>query len=180
MTSKAGLVWPKDADRKQRSADRPDDGMDGVPGRVDPRDFVGEKFQEIERTGNPKNERIAQDGERLVGRTEDDPMLVDRQAGHKNRQIKIETSEAGQAERDTEELQLIHAELCGHAVRSHALFCKRRELPTRHPGELVPWQACADRVKSRMLVLHCPMLDIRLIREQPDFVKSRLATAWRR
>ena len=113
----------QDPNRKQRSADRANDGMDGVPGRVDPRDFIGEELQQIERTRDPKNEWIAEDAERLVGRAEHDPMLVDRQAGHKNREIKIETSEAGKAERDTKELQLIHAgTMRSRCAKSRAVF----------------------------------------------------------
>ena len=53
---------------EQRSADRPNDGVNGIPGRIDPRDFVGEKFQEIEQC--PRSvmiERMAEDFERLIG-----------------------------------------------------------------------------------------------------------------
>ena len=42
----------EDLNREQRAADRPNDGVDGVPGGIDPRNFVGEKFQEIEDAGN--------------------------------------------------------------------------------------------------------------------------------
>ena len=114
---------PQDANREQRSANRTNDRMDGIPSRVDPRDLVSEKLEEKKRPRDPKNNRLAQYSERLVGRAEHDPMLVDRQAAHKNREIKIETSEAGKAERDTKELQLIHAgTMRSRCAKSRAVF----------------------------------------------------------
>ena len=106
---RAGLT--QNADRNERATDRPDDGVNGVPRRVDPRNFVREKFQNVERARDPKDEGMAQNGERLVGRTQDDPMLMDREAGNENRQVKINAGEAGEAKRDAEELEVIHGEI---------------------------------------------------------------------
>ena len=48
---------------EERAADRPNDGVHGVPGRVDPRDFIGEKFQEIENARDRDDDR---DGRELA------------------------------------------------------------------------------------------------------------------
>ena len=109
IEGRAGLA--QDTNREQRAADRPDDGVNGVPRGIDPRNFVREKFQDVERARDPEDERIAQNGERLVGRAEDDPMLMDREAGDENRQVKIDAGEAGEAERDAEQLEVVHGEI---------------------------------------------------------------------
>ena len=38
-------------DGEQGSANRPDDGMNGVPGCIHPRNFVGEELQHVESPG---------------------------------------------------------------------------------------------------------------------------------
>ena len=38
-------------------------------------------------------------------------MLVDGEAGNENRQVQIDAGEAGQAERDAEELEVVHGEI---------------------------------------------------------------------
>ena len=78
--------------------------------------------------------------------------------GDENRQVKIEPGQAGEAERDAEELELVHAPIMrarGSKSRPFSTLC-----------------VCDER---RGLITPA-MLDIRLIREQPEFVKSRLAT----
>src|SRR5262245_28693038 len=85
------------------------------------------------------------------------------EAGNENGQVKIDASQAGETEGDAKQFELIHVELCGYQGRSHALSVGDASFHlTRSQAH-----ACAT--------LHA-MLDIRLIREQPDFVKSRLAT----
>ena len=39
-------------------------------------------------------------------------MLVDRQAGDENGQVKIDPGERGEAEGDAKEVELFHAEIC--------------------------------------------------------------------
>ena len=46
---------------KQRAADRADDGVDGVPGRVDPWNLVRKKFEEIKDARDDDNRWIAED-----------------------------------------------------------------------------------------------------------------------
>ena len=92
-------------------------------------------------------------------------MLIDRQAGDENGQVKIDAGETGQAERDTERLS------CPRGNYADA----RRRIVTRSIYRSASLTDC--RREHPASLLHLPaMLDIRLIREQPDFVKSRLAT----
>ena len=46
---------------KQCAADRADDGVDGVPGRVDPWNLVRKKFEEIKDARDDDNRWIAED-----------------------------------------------------------------------------------------------------------------------
>jgi hypothetical protein len=105
---KSGARLSKHTNREERPTDRPDDGVDGVPGGIDPRNFIGKKFEAVEGAGDPENERITEHGKRLVGWSEHDPVLVNRKTGQKNRQVKIHPREAREAERDTKQLQLVH------------------------------------------------------------------------
>ena len=69
--------------------------MDGVPGRIDPGDFVGEKFEKIENTGERHDPRLTEDFERLIVRRENDPVLIDRETGDKDGKVKIDPGETG-------------------------------------------------------------------------------------
>jgi len=96
--------FTKDPGGEEGATNRPDDRVDGVPGGIDPRDFIREKLEDIERAGDPENQRTAKDGERLVLRRKNDPLLLNRQAGDKNGEIKIHPRKAGQAESDSKQL----------------------------------------------------------------------------
>jgi hypothetical protein len=109
IEGRAGLT--QDTNRKEGTADRPNDGVHGIPGRVDPGDFIGEKFQHVERARDPKDERIAENGERLVGWGEHNPVLINGEAGDENGQIKIDPGQTGKAKGNAEQLQLIHVEI---------------------------------------------------------------------
>ena len=50
---------------------------------------------------------MAEDFERMIGRREDDPVLVNRQAGDEDREVKIDPGETGQAERDAEKVESV-------------------------------------------------------------------------
>src|SRR5258708_31088188 len=95
-------------DREQRAADRTDDRVDGVPGGIDPRHFVGEKFQDIEDARDRDDPGLAEDFERLVLRRERDPMEMNREAGDENSEVKIDAREAGEPERHAQEVESIH------------------------------------------------------------------------
>jgi seryl-tRNA synthetase len=141
---------------KQCAADRANDGVDRIPGGVDPRDFVGNKFQEIENASDRDDHGIAEDFERLIRGRESNPVEMNGQAGGENGEVKIDPGEAGQPERHTEKMQFFHIEIIG-----------ARDSLSRPD--------CRFALKTAASTI-CLMLDIRLIREQPDFVKSRLAT----
>src|SRR5713226_5457761 len=98
---------------KQRAANRADHGVDGVPGGVNPGNFVGEKFQKIKNTRDGHDHGIAQCFERLIGRRERDPVEMDGEAGDENGEVKINASETSQAESDAEEMKFFHAESMG-------------------------------------------------------------------
>jgi seryl-tRNA synthetase len=133
--------------------------VNGVPHRIDPRNFIREEFQEIQNAGNCNDPRITEDLERLVLRRKRDPVKVNREAGGKNRQVKIDSRERGKTETDRKKIKSFHE---GTIQRSYKV--KRI---TRF--RLVTF------VTSLTSLIICAMLDIRLIREKPDFVRERLA-----
>jgi seryl-tRNA synthetase len=147
--------------REQRAADRPDDGVNGVPGRIHPRDFIREKFEEIENARDRDDPRMAKDFERMIVWRGDDPMQIYRQAGDEDGEVKIDPGETGQTERNAQKVESFHAEISNALCDCHATFYS-----------LARAKICAQS----MALIFQGMLDIRLIREQPDFVKSRLAT----
>ena len=59
--------------------------MDGIPGGVDPWNFVRKKFEEIKNASDGNNHRITQHFERLIGRRERDPMEMNGEAGSEDR-----------------------------------------------------------------------------------------------
>src|SRR2546423_4803467 len=75
-------------DRKERAPDRPNDCVNGVTGRIQPRDLVGKKLQEIEGTGNDYDPGMTERFEGMIVRRENDPVLIDRETGDENREIK--------------------------------------------------------------------------------------------
>jgi hypothetical protein len=84
-----------------------------IPRGIDPRNFVGEKFKEIQNTRDNDDDRIAEDFERLIRRRKRDPMEVNCQSGRKDGEVKINTGETGQAKRDAEKVQPLHDEIMG-------------------------------------------------------------------
>ena len=76
-------------DREQGAADRSDDGVDGIPRGIDPRNFIRKKFEQKKYAGDGDDEWITQNGERVVGRSECDPVLMNGQASGEHRQIEI-------------------------------------------------------------------------------------------
>ena len=83
--------------RKQSAAYRPNESVHGVPGRVEPWNFIGKKFQGIENAGDCDDPRIPENPERLILRRQSDPVEMDREPGNENRKIKIDAGERGQA-----------------------------------------------------------------------------------
>jgi seryl-tRNA synthetase len=134
--------------------------VNGVPYRIDPRNFIREEFQEIQNAGNCDDPRITEDLERLVLRRERDPVKVNCEAGGENRQVKIDPGERGKTESDRKKIKSFHKGTiqCSYKVKR----ITRLRLVTF--------------VTSLTSLIICAMLDIRLIREKPDLVRERLAT----
>ena len=109
VESRSGMA--EHLNREQGAADGPDDGVNGVPGRIHPRDFVREKFQKIENARDRDDPGMAEDFERMIVRRENDPVLVYRQAGDEDGEVKIDPGETGQAERHAQKVESFHAEI---------------------------------------------------------------------
>ncbi len=107
---------------EQRAADWPDDGVHRVPGRIDPRDFVREKFEEIKDARDGDDPGMAEDFEGMVVRRENDPVLIDGEAGDEDGQVKIDPGQTGQAERDAQKVESFHAEISDAARDCHLVF----------------------------------------------------------
>jgi len=89
---------------EQSTANRANYRVNGVPGGVDPWNFVCKKFEEIENAGDRNNRRMPQHFERLIGRCESDPVEMDGEASGENREIKVDASQASQAERNSKQV----------------------------------------------------------------------------
>ena len=98
-------------DRKERAANRPDDRVHDIPGSVDPRDFVGEKFEEVENACDRHDDRIPEWLQRLELGREDDPVLVNGEPGDEDRQVKIDAGETREAKCDAEQVKSLHGRI---------------------------------------------------------------------
>ena len=107
---------------EQGATDGPNECVNGVPGGIDPGNLVGEKFEEIENTGERHDPRLAKDFERLVIRRENDPVLIDRETGDKDGEVKVNSGETGQTERNAQKVESFHAEISGARRDCHAGF----------------------------------------------------------
>src|SRR2546423_15379537 len=129
-------MMAEDLDREEGATDRPDNGVDRVPGGIDPRDFICEKFEQIQNTGDGNDPWLAKDFERLVLRRERDPMEVNGKTGDEDREIKVDAGEAGEAERHADDVESVHGANIGDAVElSCAFLYPRRSVhPTCGPN----------------------------------------------
>ena len=98
---------------EQRAADRTDDGVHGVPGGIDPRNFVGEKFEEIENAGDRDDHRDGRALRAIDRRGERDPVEMNGEAGGENGEVKIDPGESSQAKGHAEKMQFFHEEIIG-------------------------------------------------------------------
>ena len=98
---------------EQGAADRAYDGVDSVPSRVEPRNFVREKLQEIEDARNRDDHRIPKHFERLIRWRKRNPVEMDGEASGENREIKVDAGEGGQAECNSKQVKLFHGESIG-------------------------------------------------------------------
>ncbi len=63
--------------RQQRAADRANHGVNCVPDRIHPWNFVGEELEKIENTGDCNDPGVAEDLERLILWRQRDPVKMD-------------------------------------------------------------------------------------------------------
>ena len=112
----------KHLNRQQGTANWPNDGVNSVPDRIYPGNFVGKKLEEIENTGDGDYPRVPEDFERLILWRESDPVKMDCDSGDKNCQIKIDAGQRGETERDGEQVKLFHARnICVNLSMSRAV-----------------------------------------------------------
>src|SRR5205814_10109988 len=90
---------------EQSAADRANHGVHRVPDGIHPWNLVREKFEKIENTGDADDPGIAQDFERLILRHQRDPVEMDRQPSGKDSEVKIDTGQRSETERDREEIE---------------------------------------------------------------------------
>ena len=87
-------------------------------------------------------------------------MKVNCEAGDENCQVKVNPGERGKTESDRKQIKSFHEETI------------QRSYKVKRVTRLTP----VAFVTSLTSLIICAMLDIRLIREKPDFVRERLAT----
>jgi hypothetical protein len=83
---------------------------------------------------------MAEDFERLEIRGEDDPVLMDGEAGDENGQVKIKAGETGEAERDTQQAKSFHARISDAARDCHIISCSRRPVDGAAEGQKMRWR----------------------------------------
>lgn len=98
---------------QKRAADGSYHGMDSVPGRIDPGNFVREKFQHVKNSRDRDDERMAKHFERLISGRESNPMKMNGQAGREDSEVKIDSGKSGQAKRNAEKIEFSHREIIG-------------------------------------------------------------------
>ena len=98
---------------KERAANGPNHSVNGIPHRIDPRDFIGKELQEIENAGDGDDPRITKDLKRLVLRRQGDPVKMNSQAGGENCQVKVDPRKRGETERDGKQIQSLHEKNIG-------------------------------------------------------------------
>ena len=99
----------KDLDGKKCASDWPNNGMDSVPNRINPRNLIGEKLEQEENSRNDNDGWLAKNAQRLVLRRQNNPMEVNSEAGREDGQVKVEARQTSKSERDTQEIKPFHA-----------------------------------------------------------------------
>src|SRR2546423_15294380 len=95
---------------EQSAADRANHGVHRIPDGIHPWNLVGEKFEKIENTGDANDPGIAQDVERLILRRQGDPVEMDGQPSSKDSEVKIDTCQRSETERDGHKIHSFNGE----------------------------------------------------------------------
>jgi hypothetical protein len=98
---------------KERAANGSNHSVNGIPHRIDPRDFIGKELQQIENAGDGDDPRITKDLKRLVLRRQGDPVKMNSQTGGENCQVKVDPRKRGETERDGKQIQSLHQKNIG-------------------------------------------------------------------
>ena len=94
----------------QRSrSNRANEGVDGVPSGVDPRNLVGEKFDQIQHPRDRENHGMPKHLESLQRRRQRNPIKPQGQTSHENREVEIQACKGSQTQRDGEHFKDFHA-----------------------------------------------------------------------
>ena len=80
---------PDHLDGEKRASDWSNDGMNRVPDRINPWNFISEKLKQEKNAGNSDDDWLAQDSEGLILRRKNDPVEMNSKAGSENGEVKI-------------------------------------------------------------------------------------------
>jgi len=102
--------------------------VNGVPDRIDPRNFIGEKFEKIESASNCDDPWVPEDLQRLILWRQSDPVKMNCQASDENREIKVDAGKRGKPQRDRKQVKFFHAEIiqCRYKVKRVTTLQRRR------------------------------------------------------
>jgi len=91
--------------RERRAANRPDEGVHGVPQRVHPRDFVGDELDAVQPAGDADHPEAA---EHLKVRRQRHPAKPRRKANERHRRVQIHAGRQRKSEGPPDEGQGFH------------------------------------------------------------------------
>ena len=103
-----GVHLAECGERQQDGTGGPDEGVDGVPHRIEPGDLVGKELDDEHRCGDADDPGVGECGEVGVGSGEFDPLEPDRQSRDERGEVKIHPGEGGEAEGDAELVEQSH------------------------------------------------------------------------
>ena len=114
---------------KERAADGPNHSVNSIPHRIDPGNFIGKEFQEIENAGDGDDPGVTEDLKRLILRRQRDPVKMNSQTGGENGQVKVNPRKRGETERDRKQIQPLHKKNIGrNKSMSRASFGTRSQM----------------------------------------------------
>ena len=113
--------------RNQSAADRANHGVHRIPNGIDPWNFVGEKFEQIENTGDADDPWVAEDFERLILRRQRDPVEMDGEPSGKNSEVKIDARQRSETEGDGEKIDSFHEQIYDAVETLKELQCLQKE-----------------------------------------------------
>ena len=104
----SGLYGTQSVHREKAATDRPNQRMNRIPKRIDPGDFIGEKFKAEKDRSDGNHRRFAQHHQFRIFHGNIHPAEIDRRSGNQNDKIKIETGEGRKAEGNSQCFEHFH------------------------------------------------------------------------